>query len=679
MTAAPLFFYAPFWAMLAALAIGALAFAINKSRGVNRTFAALSIGIAVWQLLLLLCLTCANPFVYLRGASTVMAVLAGALMLAYDAAFFPQQRLAVRLRRMTPALAFTVFLGIAPWFSFAFALPTAALYQGYFGGLPLLLGLLLLRTFLSPRSAVASQRWELRDLAILTTAFFAAIVASGAADPRRLPSINTSSILLVAYFALAAWLLTTRRVHSLAQLWRKGLMELFRWFIPLAVAVPCFYLLRAWPPWVLTLAIVALVYAISHLLQDFLTSRHAAFLHPREERYRTQALTVANDRWNSDAITKEFKRILGSYFGAERIDLFVLQPDFPYRDMPAARRTLIEAASTQPWITRESIARSVCGEHRAALLDAFAAESATAVITAPCRAGRVVIIVGPLGGLRMPAWPEMGFASELALIYVAGIDRTQAVRQSLHAQQLALVGFLASQFRHQARNQLEAIRAALEMLDRGMEDAIDKDHRALLLREVDELISDFNVMLDLARPDYDSLKPIPVLFPDVVRDVIGALTPMARRAGVTLETNIDPEASEVLADRRLLKQALINLVRNAIQALASTPGPQVVIGTRPNGTRVEIDVADNGPGVPATIFDDIFTTFTTTKFTGTGLGLSICRNAVSMMGGTIDYVTPRGRSQAVFRISLPKPPSAAATSWPDYAPASRHFTEASAG
>jgi two-component system sensor kinase FixL len=186
-------------------------------------------------------------------------------------------------------------------------------------------------------------------------------------------------------------------------------------------------------------------------------------------------------------------------------------------------------------------------------------------------------------------------------------------------------------------------------------------------------------MLDLARPDYDSLKPIPVLFPDVIRDVIGALTPMARRAGVTLETNIDPEASEVLADHRLLKQALINLVRNAIQALASTPGPQVVIGTRPNGTRVEIDVADNGPGVPATIFDDIFTTFTTTKFTGTGLGLSICRNAVSMMGGTIDYVTPRGRSQAVFRISLPKPPSTSKASFPDYAPASRHFTEASAG
>jgi C4-dicarboxylate-specific signal transduction histidine kinase len=112
---------------------------------------------------------------------------------------------------------------------------------------------------------------------------------------------------------------------------------------------------------------------------------------------------------------------------------------------------------------------------------------------------------------------------------------------------------------------------------------------------------------------------------------------------------------QVIAMRIELQQVLINLVTNAIQALANSrqANPQVNIEVRPgDGDQVVISVADNGPGIAEDAVDKLFAPFFTTKETGMGIGLSVCKTFVEAIGGRL---TARNNASggAVFELSLP--------------------------
>jgi signal transduction histidine kinase len=552
-------------------------------------------------------------------------------------------------------------------------LPPAGIYRVYFLGSQFVLGLMLLR--------LSTRQWELRDLGLLHLFYLAVICVWGAsapvsgqaltltgriamiwssADPISPVAVNTCSCIATCYFAVAGWTLTSHRVIRLSDLFRQQLKYVFLVPFPLAVALPCLYASRNWPLLNQGLLIVAVGFLSMRLLPDLLRTRKSTFLRAREEAFRSEAIEVAHSRWTAAALTRDFLQLLRRYFGAENVDLLVLEPEFPFCSVSAGRRLLIEAATISGSLTREAVARQR-DVHAPALLAAFDAEDLCAVVAAPGRGGCATVLVGNRPELPPPSWTEVKFAAELARLYAVGVDRAQVARQAMHAQQLALVGYLGSQFRHQARNQLEAIRSVLDLLERGMESSIDQELRSLVLKEVDEIIGDYNMMLDLARPDYDSIQSRALPVAETVREAMRALAPTAKSHLVRFESEIDPEAKAVVADRRLLGHALMNLIRNALQAVVGTPNPAVTVSARGKGERVEFDVADNGPGVPPHVFQNLFTAFNTSKPNGTGLGLSICRNAITMMGGTIDYVTAPGQPHAVFRISLPRANAEAST------------------
>ncbi len=121
---------------------------------------------------------------------------------------------------------------------------------------------------------------------------------------------------------------------------------------------------------------------------------------------------------------------------------------------------------------------------------------------------------------------------------------------------------------------------------------------------------------------------------------------------VILETAVEPRTLEVVADRALLEQALINLVRNAIDAVAGRDGALVAVRarlTRDGG--VIIEVADNGPGVAPATLDQLFTPFFTTKRGGSGIGLSLVQQVALAHGGA-GWCTSPPSGGAVFAISL---------------------------
>jgi two-component system nitrogen regulation sensor histidine kinase NtrY len=123
-------------------------------------------------------------------------------------------------------------------------------------------------------------------------------------------------------------------------------------------------------------------------------------------------------------------------------------------------------------------------------------------------------------------------------------------------------------------------------------------------------------------------------------------------AGVALTSRVEPSTLELAGDQGLLEQVLINLVVNAVHALEGHNVPEITLHARLNGRgRIELEVEDNGPGIPPEIQDRIFIPFFTTRKEGSGIGLSISRQIVRLHGGTLSVRSiPNARTVFTMRF-----------------------------
>ena len=128
----------------------------------------------------------------------------------------------------------------------------------------------------------------------------------------------------------------------------------------------------------------------------------------------------------------------------------------------------------------------------------------------------------------------------------------------------------------------------------------------------------------------------------------------ARQHETLLRLDLTPMLPSAMADAVMVEQVIGNLVRNAIDAMseAGSPRREIVLRTQLRGRAVEVEVADNGPGVSAAQPEQVFEPFFTTKADGVGMGLSISRSIIEAHGGRIGVESRRGHG-AVFRFSLP--------------------------
>lgn len=126
----------------------------------------------------------------------------------------------------------------------------------------------------------------------------------------------------------------------------------------------------------------------------------------------------------------------------------------------------------------------------------------------------------------------------------------------------------------------------------------------------------------------------------------------AKEQEVRVTMKLRPEADAVLADRVQIQQVLLNLMRNALEAMVGSPVRRLTISSVVAGDMAEISVADTGPGLAEEIRDNLFQPFMTTKAQGMGVGLSICRTIVESHGGKI-WCDPAKGGGAVFRLTLP--------------------------
>lgn len=141
----------------------------------------------------------------------------------------------------------------------------------------------------------------------------------------------------------------------------------------------------------------------------------------------------------------------------------------------------------------------------------------------------------------------------------------------------------------------------------------------------------------------------------LAREVADLLTPQARLAGIELEFDCpvetgDPESMRMRGDADMLKQAILNLVTNGIDAMKSGGRLRVKVGRA--GNAVTLEVADNGPGIPPNLRNKVFQLYFTTKPKGSGIGLAMTYRTVQLHNGTIDFTSEDGQG-TTFRLQFP--------------------------
>ncbi len=231
----------------------------------------------------------------------------------------------------------------------------------------------------------------------------------------------------------------------------------------------------------------------------------------------------------------------------------------------------------------------------------------------------------------------------------------------LRADRLATIGKLAAQITHEVRNPLSSISLNAEMLEEELDGGDPDEARSLLEAiqgEVQRLKAITEEYLRYARLPRPELAPVDVA--DVLRQLLTFLTRELAAAGVAWEL-VDQRGQgwePVPADADQVRQALLNIARNAVEAMAEQPDERRLVFTVSDaegqgGVRVTID--DTGPGVDPSVRDRLFEPFVTAKSGGTGLGLALTQQIVTEHGGQVAVESPRpdGARGTRFVLELP--------------------------
>lgn len=263
--------------------------------------------------------------------------------------------------------------------------------------------------------------------------------------------------------------------------------------------------------------------------------------------------------------------------------------------------------------------------------------------------GMFFIIGGLIGALADSERAQRRKIEETAARLRETYAQLQASMEQLRrADRLSALGELSAGLAHEIRNPLGALEGAVEILRRPeLSPATRQEFAEMAGKEVVRLKGLLTHFLEFARPEAPqrTLIELPLLL-ESVRRLTGET---ARMAGITVSIEaLQPAAALVDAER--IKQVLLNLVLNAIQAMPS--GGEIVLRLLRSEEEVLLEVADQGVGIPEENLERIFDPFFTTRADGTGLGLSIAYQIIHRHGGHLSVSNNPGRG-ATFRVRLP--------------------------
>lgn len=214
---------------------------------------------------------------------------------------------------------------------------------------------------------------------------------------------------------------------------------------------------------------------------------------------------------------------------------------------------------------------------------------------------------------------------------------------------------LASGLVHEMKNPLSTINLNLQLLQEEFEGVGENGRRRRILKKIEVLMEEVerldNILNDFLRfSRSQKLEKGLYCLNRAVEEVLDFIEPEAFQQGVKILKQFDLGLPRMLFDRNLVKQAVLNLVLNALQAMPE--GGELIVETQREGGRAVIEVTDTGVGIPQERLDKIWEVYYSSKNSGTGLGLPTVLRVVQAHGGEIQVQTEEGKGSQ-FRVYLP--------------------------
>lgn len=252
-------------------------------------------------------------------------------------------------------------------------------------------------------------------------------------------------------------------------------------------------------------------------------------------------------------------------------------------------------------------------------------------------------------------------------LWLNELGMSQAVQEENRVlDRLSMVGTMASGLAHEIRNPLGGIRGAAQMLVREAESAEIKEYGEMIAAEVDRLNDLVTQLLNFTKPK--RLKKTPVNVHRILAELFKLLEGEIKSHRVRLHQLFDPSLPEIYGHGPSVKQALLNLLKNALEAMET--GGELTVGTQfhaylrlysgegMRGPFAEVWIHDTGVGIPKDQIPNLFTPFFSTKAKGTGLGLMMVQRILKEHGGTLKVESEAGKG-TTFRMFLKLAPGLA--------------------
>ncbi|MGP4107084.1 ATP-binding protein [Virgibacillus sp. L01] len=225
-------------------------------------------------------------------------------------------------------------------------------------------------------------------------------------------------------------------------------------------------------------------------------------------------------------------------------------------------------------------------------------------------------------------------------------DKKEAEEMMIRSEKMSVAGQLAAGIAHEVRNPLTSLKGFLQLLQAGVNRK--EEYYKIMIDEIEKMETITSELLFISKPLTDNKKMEVVQ--EMAEDVVTLLRPQAKLKNI--EILIDQTGSQtVYCDRSQIKQVLINIVKNAIEAMEE-PG-DIQLNVLTSEDNILLDIVDGGPGIPEEIIHKLREPFFTTKQSGTGLGLMITTQILERHEGRLEILQNENKG-STFRIILPK-------------------------
>jgi len=647
-------------APISIFAYGLLVRAANPIRKSNQAILLLSIHAAIWLILREIC------SIYTQSAIPFRICICSGSLLLTHIAYTTEVMLTDSWRIRTVPLKLLIVLGIPPlvlpWFN-SYALPASSiqaeshgtLYYVYLSLLAGSIGYFSVSTALRIRKSNKSLRSEVTCLAypaciISTTILSLMLLRKFSAVP--IPR-STTSILVILFSLWVSYSTYITNNFDAKELLKRFLRFTTAPTLSFIVALSLLEISSRTPFTDLLLLICLTIIISTGIAHSILAHRMSLTKHHRESTINVLYTTIRRSIGEND-LCKRVEELIGNWAQAPTT-LCMTDSEGEVRD-PTGRVKLDRLALTElqiaGWILPEDKRQTGSTEHLERIF-IHMKESGLSALVSSRGPSPVVIALERRANLkpftRVEAEQLLEFASLAELAFV----KVRLLAQLAHSDRLATLGTLCASFAHEIRNPLFAIRTFAQLLPSHYE---SPEFRLRFSKTVDEeagrmemLLTD---MMDLSKPRQLHLEPTHIN--ELLLSMFDVISHRGRTLDTVLEYAMDSTHDFVETDPTAIKQIILNLSANAIQAQKESRRARMLkIATSNTPHGLEIAVSDNGPGIPPRMRKKLFVHYQTGKTDGNGLGLSICRELVTNLGGNLSldpYVHGIG---ATFRIVLP--------------------------